>query len=373
MRAALSLAADTAQWAEARRQLAPHLDAAAEGVTLIAAATADEEARAVALCAREALGRGETVGIVSPDQALSRRIAAELGRYGIEVDDPAGAPLFLSPALRLVRVALALVEGGVAPVDLIALLRNRATTLGFPRAEVARLTDRIETCVLRGRRLKPGLAGLHEALAGQGGEDWRGPRLAEDEVVAVTGLFDWLEAALAPLAAAPPSVSGFAAALVETLAAVSAPSHGDAAPELPGRVELDAWAADLAAHPDRGPMLPSRGRDNVLYALLRGQVVRSRDRRRDDIFIWGQLEARLQSPDLIILTGLNEDIWPAPADPGPSLSRGMRLELGLEPPERRQGQGAQTRNGDGGRCLATPSGFGVSPASRGWCAPDRSP
>ncbi len=98
VREALSLAEETAGWIEARVQLAPDLAAAAERLSVIAARTADEEARAVALCARDALARGQTVGIISPDQNLSRRIAAELLRFGIEVDDPAGTPLFQSPA-----------------------------------------------------------------------------------------------------------------------------------------------------------------------------------------------------------------------------------------------------------------------------------
>ena len=42
----------------------------------------------------------------------------------------------------------------------------------------------------------------------------------------------------------------------------------------------------------------------------------------------------------MILAGVNEDIWPPAADPGPWLSRGMRLAIGLEPPERQQGQAA---------------------------------
>jgi len=63
------------------------------------------------------------------------------------------------------------------------------------------------------------------------------------------------------------------------------------------------------------------------------------DRRRD-IAIWGQLEARLLNPDLLILAALNEDKWPGPADPGPWLSRGMRIAAGLEPPERQQGLAA---------------------------------
>ena len=42
----------------------------------------------------------------------------------------------------------------------------------------------------------------------------------------------------------------------------------------------------------------------------------------------------------MILAGLNEDVWPEAADPGPWLSRGMRLAVGLEPPERQHGHAA---------------------------------
>src|SRR6185437_16114929 len=85
---------------------------------------------------------------------------------------------------------------------------------------------------------------------------------------------------------------------------------------------------------------PPLGLDTVLAALMAGCEVRPSRPGRTDIAIWGRLEARLQQADLMILAGLNEDLWPEPADPGPWLSRGMRLAAGLEPPERRQGQAA---------------------------------
>src|SRR5690606_34748930 len=78
--------------------------------------------------------------------------------------------------------------------------------------------------------------------------------------------------------------------------------------------------------------------DSVLAALLAGSTAEALPTQRDDIAIWGELEARLQSPDLMILAGANEDIWPPVADPGPWLSRGMRIGIALEPPGRRQGQ-----------------------------------
>jgi ATP-dependent helicase/nuclease subunit B len=58
------------------------------------------------------------------------------------------------------------------------------------------------------------------------------------------------------------------------------------------------------------------------------------------IHIWGALEARLQSADLLILGGLDEGVWPAETRTDPWLSRAMRTEIGLDPPERRIGLSA---------------------------------
>jgi ATP-dependent helicase/nuclease subunit B len=366
VRTALMLADDTGQWTAARARLAPDLGAAADGLTVIAAHTADEQARAVALCARDALARpGRTVGIVTPDQTLARRIAAELERFGIVVDDSAGTPLFLSPAGRLARIILALHQNDYGPVELIALLRNRATALGLERETVRRLADRIELCLLRGRRLKPGLAGLREALDRSGAGGSRGPMLKAEERDAVADLFGRLEVALAPLANPSRTSADFAQALHKSLLAITDQPNEISPSLLLGADEFATWADDLAAHPGHGPALPARDLDNVLYALMHGHTVRDPERRRDDIFIWGLLEARLQSPDVIILAGLNEDIWPETADPGPWLSRGMRLALGLEPPERRQGQAAhdfQMAVGNPHCVLAYAERLGTAPA-----------
>src|SRR5690606_22076909 len=110
--------------------------------------------------------------------------------------------------------------------------------------------------------------------------------------------------------------------------------------ELPGRSELADWATQLAGLEGEGHSFPPKGLEHVVSALMSGFQTRTREERRNDIAIWGQLEARLQHRGLMILAGLNEDKWPETADPGPWLSRGMRLKAGLEPPERRQGQAA---------------------------------
>lgn len=370
LREALALAEATAGWVEARRRLGSLVPAAAEGLAVIAAHTADDEARAIALAARDALWRKRTVGIVSPDQNLTRRITVELQRFGVEVDDPAGTPLFHSPAGRLARLILALAVNDFAPIDLMALLRNRATKLGLPRTDLARLADRIELCLLRGQRLRPGVAGLRTALDRHAEVTGRrSSRLTPHERDAVANLFSQIEAALAPLTlllkAGSLTPAAFAKSLHDAFADVTAARDGEQTEPLPGARELTAWAAEVAARPENGPAFPPIGLDNVLFALMNGFDVRSVERRRDDISIWGQLEARLQHRDLMIVAGLNEDVWPRPADPGPWLSRGMRLAAGLEPPERRQGQASHDfamALGNGEAIIAHAERLGTSPA-----------
>jgi ATP-dependent helicase/nuclease subunit B len=336
---ALALTKDTARWAENRLSPA-ELREASEGLAVIRARNEDEEGRAVALAARQALADGKTVGIVTPDRNLARRIAAELKRFDIFVDDAAGAPLFQSAAGRLLRQILALAVNGCTPVDLMSLLRNRAALFGMERLAVSRLADAIELGLLRGQRLNPGLASVRGLLEANldGTTLYPGQRLRPQDGEAIALLLDKVEAALEPLHAMLKAELICASDLTNALcAAFTAVADGA---QIPGRQELDDWADQLKVRHGEGHYFRPVGLEGVLASLMVGFQVRTREERRNDIAIWGQLEARLQHPDLLILSGLNEDKWPEPADPGPWLSRGMRMAAGLEPPERRQGQAA---------------------------------
>lgn len=346
VRRALALPEGTAQWATDRAALWPMLAEALAGLSVLAAPGEDIEARAIAVAARDALERGLTVGIISPDRNLARRIAAELGRFDIAVDDAAGTPLFQSAAGRLARQALALAANRFAPVDLMSLLRNGATSLGLGRTEIGRLADLIEPALLRGQRSKAGLEGLRQTLADNisGRSEHVPRRLSVTEGEAITGLFDRLTAAMLSLCGLfdQDSIDAgrLASALAAAVTAISLAPTGETSPPSPGTPELAAWAVELAHGGEVGPGFRPIGLEAVLAALMTGFEVRRPRPARNDIAIWGQLEARLQSPGVMILAGLNEDVWPEPADPGPWLSRGMRLAAGLEPPERRHGLAA---------------------------------
>src|SRR5690349_9141668 len=64
-----------------------------------------EEALAIALHLRQQLEEpGKTAALVTPDRDLARRVAAELRRWDIEIDDSAGVPLARTPPGAFLRL-----------------------------------------------------------------------------------------------------------------------------------------------------------------------------------------------------------------------------------------------------------------------------
>lgn len=347
LRGALAMAEETAGWPLAIAALGQEaLEAGTQGISLIRARTAEEEARAVALAARQALDGGKSVAIITADQTLARRISAELKRFEVDVDDAAGTPLLRSRAGRLVQQIVTLLTQELQPVDLIALLRNRHVSLGLGRAAVAQATDWLDFALLRGQRPLPGFSGLRAGVDKNLAGDSHYPALRLDagRAAAVRALIDALEEALAPLATvfAGPAFSAaqFAQALAVALERIRALPDAHAPIALDGADGLERWCAMLATQGGRGPRFSPSALALALGGLMGGQSVRPRRPAPPDIAIFGRLEARLMSADTVMLAGLVEGVWPEVADPGPWMSRGMRLAAGLEPPEKLHGLAA---------------------------------
>lgn len=343
IRRALALPDDMADWAQTADELP---EEAFEGLAIALARTDEEQARAIALAAHAALMAGQSVGIVSPDRMLARRIAAELARFDIIVDDSAGMPLSQSRIGRLARQLLALVVSRFAPVELMTVLNNRATTLGLGRKMVSESAQILDLALLRGARPAPGVEGLtqHLCLNLAGDIDHVPYQLSEAEGEHIGELIDRLEAGLYPFAEVMAKDRFFASEGVQALAAalyaLTQPEPGATAPQIPGAEEFSDWINTVTAEAGLGPRLSATGFGEALDLLMAGKSVRPPTASRTDIAIWGQLEARLQNPDFLILAGLTEGVWPEAADPGPWASRTMRMRIGLEPPERRLGQAA---------------------------------
>ncbi|RMF10538.1 MAG: double-strand break repair protein AddB, partial [Alphaproteobacteria bacterium] len=94
LREALRPAATTTAWPE----IAIDRKRALKGLRRIDAPGPREEAGVIALLMREALETPErTAALITPDRSLARRVAGELKRWDIAVDDSAGVPLNHTP------------------------------------------------------------------------------------------------------------------------------------------------------------------------------------------------------------------------------------------------------------------------------------
>ena len=318
------------------------------GLSRIDCATERQEALAIALTMRQALEEeGRTCALITADRSLARRVAAALRHWGVEVDDSAGRPLSQTPAALFLRLIADSAADGVGPVSLLSLLKHPLAAGGLAPAAFRSLARRLETATLRGPRPAPGWAGLSRLLDRDDG-DGEGLRAW------VTDLGSALQPFLALFDGPGVAPTDLVAAHVAVAEALAATDRDDGAERLWRGDDGERLAAFLAelmeASADLPPMPPARY-PAWLEAMMAGQVVRPRFGTHPRLSIWGTLEARLQSADVLVLGGLNEGSWPGDPAVDPWMSRPMRARFGLPAPERRTGLAAH----DFAQALAAPT------------------
>ena len=111
---------------------------------------------------REALETpGRTAALVTPDRNLARRVAAEMARWDIAIDDSAGRPLAHTAAGAFLCLLAEAAEARFAPVPLLALLKHPFAHAAARTARAFRARAReLDRWCLRGPRPDPGLAGI---------------------------------------------------------------------------------------------------------------------------------------------------------------------------------------------------------------------
>ncbi len=293
-----------------------------------------EEAEIVALRLRETVERpGATAALVTPDRELARRVVVILRRWGVEIDDSAGIPLGRTPPGVFLRLVAEALTADFTPIALLAVLKHPLLRAGTTPARVRGRSRRLELLALRGPRPAAGIAGLRALVA----EDREAP--------ALLALLDLLDEASRPFRALERAGLASLDDLVRAhVGAAESLSHDETGRPVLWDGEAGEAAANLA-HEIAAAAAGLRPVETASYAamfaeLLAGRVVRPAHGRHPRLHIWGPLEARLQSVDLVVLGGLNEGVWPPEAEIDPWLSRPMRARLGLASPERRIGLAA---------------------------------
>ncbi|UXS32896.1 double-strand break repair protein AddB [Agrobacterium tumefaciens] len=363
--AALAPAKSTSDWNRWREDRQPgFFDDAFAAATLIEAANEREEATAISVALRLALetpgaGRPSQAALITPDRGLARRVATELQRFGIEADDSAGTPLSATPQAGLTQLVLEAILRPGDPVPVISLLKHPLSRFGLSEAAFTKASKALELIALRGGRVETEIGNLEAVVDAQlaAQRDDRHPpawRLAlpEGSVDAARDLARRITLSIDPLGATfvrrdrsgrsftdKLPLSDWAARTGRVIEAICADDNNDLAALWSGEAgdKLSSLFGELM---ESGDVLDADGPQwvDIFAALVAGESIKPRSMRHPRIFIFGALEARLQSVDTIVIGGLNEGLWPGQTANNPFLSRNMKTAIGLEPPERRIGQ-----------------------------------
>ncbi|MFG1391822.1 double-strand break repair protein AddB [Xanthobacter agilis] len=336
-------------WSRLPERLPPAVRAeATTRLTVVEADDPRQEALAIALLLRESLERpGETAALVTPDRDLARRVVSEMARFGVRVDDSAGMPLAEAPMGRLARLVARVPAEACAPVPLFALLSHPLARFGLDDDLKGEALATLELAALRGPRPRAGVAGLRATLAACDPDGFRGGdprrRLTDAALDRAQLLVDQLDAALAPLLAlaerrGPLPLSDLVAAHRAAIAAIAGPlDENDADPAMAALARAFVAVGEAAGD---GPDLSLADYADAVSALIGDAMVRPVGEPHGRLRILGPLEARLVRVDRVVLGGLVEGVWPQQGETDPWLSRPMRLDLGLDLPERRIGLSA---------------------------------
>lgn len=362
---AMAPAASTDGWQAWRMSFGDErLHRAFVDVALIEAANEREEATAIAIALRLALeepgadGGESRVALITPDRALARRVTAELARFGIIADDSAGTPFSATQQGILTQLLLEATLRPGDPVPLVSVLKHPLARFGLSRDSYRTAADALEVIALRGGMQMVDLStlpALVEQRLAEHAVDRHAPQwrlsLEPEAIEGARDLAARIARAVEPLVSVlvriadgrvltdKLALSDWAARTGRVLEAVCADERGD----------LSALWSDEAGETlasQLGEILAADGKIeadgpqwiDIFGALTASEAVKPRAMRHPRVFVFGTLEARLQSVDMLVIGGLNEGSWPGQTTNNPFLSRMMKAEIGLEPPERRIGQ-----------------------------------
>ncbi len=319
-----------------------------DGLSVLAAPDETSHARALALAVRHKLERepGADTLIVTPDRGLGERIHTALQRWGISADHSAGQPLLETPAGAFLSHILTLAGAPSDAAALCAVAKHRLAALGHSRPQLRERFARLETRLLRGVSAGEDLSAYPRRLENQCSRA-ADPDEAKERAAPHFELIARIETAAAPLldlaAAGEAPVADWARALAEAAERFAKTDDAPGADRVwagsSGRAAAQL-IRDLLQDTDAMPAMSLASFIHVFKAFTQAASVRPPATHGARVRIVGPLEARLLSADLVVLAGLNENVWPPVVKSDPFLSAGMRAEAGLPPRERRMGLSA---------------------------------
>ncbi len=284
------------------------------GIQTLSCQDIRQEALAIASIMRETLETSEkTAALVTPDRNLARRVAAELERWNIKVDDSAGRPLGSTAWGAFMRLLIKAVAPEAGRIDVLSLLKHPLTGMGQSYADVRFKARELECKVWRADKEDEDLEQiLHEF-------EEKTKKLRELMLEQKARLTDLLMAHMeaAEEIAATKDKEG------ETLLWKGEDGNAGA-----------SFMADWLENADVLGEIETVGYAGLFEAMLSGIMVRPKFGTHPRLKILGPIEARLSQFDVMIIGEVNEGVWPQTASADPWMSRPMKKDFGFPLPEK---------------------------------------
>jgi ATP-dependent helicase/nuclease subunit B len=296
-------------------------------VKLVEAADSPQEAKIIAIRIREALEQpGKRIALVTPDRELAVRVAAQLRRWDIVVDDSAGRPLLEMPEGTLILALAEAMANRFAATNIFEIAKHPLVKAGEERLawlDQARKLD----LLMRGPADGIGLDAISARL--------------ESTTKAEPSTLDWwtgFSATLQMLEGAAKTNLADMLAAIQTIA--DQLTSGQIWKGASGRELARIWEEVTACNLSALPTTDVGATPAILTELFSRAVVRRPYGGHPRVAIYGLLEARMQHADMVICGGLNETTWPQIAQPDPWLAPAIRRHLGLATLDRNIGLSA---------------------------------
>jgi ATP-dependent helicase/nuclease subunit B len=258
----------------------------------------------------------QQVALVTPDRNLAERVAVLLARWGIEANDSAGASLAEQPVGGFLSAVLAAASPHAGSVDWLSLLKHPLAACGVVPAECRARARQIELHFWRtDKPQKPAWLDVLVSIQKPVRSVW-----GQERPLGV-----WLDAPLrvAELCATSDTQTGAARLWAGDIGEVTT-----------------GWLDELREAAVNFTPVMGEVYQNLFNELLRQSRYRPAYGLHPRLRILGPLEARLLRPDFVVMGGMNEGVWPPEAEIDPWMSRPMKKDFGMSPPEHRIGLSA---------------------------------